>query len=71
MLGRPDLVLERLSEEHGILPVSADETFAVGDRVRILPNHACTTVNLHDRFCGLSDGAVTTEWSIGARGRVA
>ncbi len=70
VLGRPDLVLGRLSEEHGILEVNAAEPFVVGDRVRILPNHACATVNLHDRFHALRDGVVSAEWPIGARGRV-
>ena len=43
------LVLERLTEEHGmasLLPGS--RSYRVGDRVSIVPNHVCTTVNLYD-----------------------
>ncbi|HEY2595877.1 MAG TPA: alanine racemase, partial [Chloroflexota bacterium] len=36
------LVLERLSEEHGILTTPAASELAVGTRLRFLTNHACT-----------------------------
>lgn len=44
--GHPDLVVERLSEEHAVVTGEAD--LRVGDRVLVIPAHACTTVNLHD-----------------------
>lgn len=44
VLGRPELALERLNEEHGFLTGGGA---AVGDRLVILPAHACTCVNLH------------------------
>ncbi len=49
--GRPDLLIRRLTEEHGVLvdhqgrPVRLQ----IGERLRIVPNHVCATVNLHDR----------------------
>ncbi len=38
--------LDRLSEEHGMLRVPVESPLAPGDRVRVLPNHACTVGNL-------------------------
>jgi len=43
------LVLERLSEEHGMLSPGADaRSVELGDRLRFVPNHACTVANLAD-----------------------
>jgi D-serine deaminase-like pyridoxal phosphate-dependent protein len=50
VLGHPDLVVERLYEEHGVLRSPTSSSLDVGDRVRIIPNHACTTTNLHARL---------------------
>lgn len=62
--------IESLSEEHGIIAVARGESFRVGERVRILPNHACVVVNLHDRLIGTSGGRVETVLPVAARGRV-
>ena len=65
VLGRPGLRLERLSEEHGVL--TGDDLPAVGERLVVLPAHACTTVNLHGRL--LFAGTAGTRWEeVGARG---
>jgi D-serine deaminase-like pyridoxal phosphate-dependent protein len=69
--GRPDLHLAKLSEEHGILPVPPETELAVGDRVRIVPNHACVCANLHDGYVVVRGGKVTDRWPVAARGRVA
>jgi D-serine deaminase-like pyridoxal phosphate-dependent protein len=47
-----DGALVRLSEEHGILAIPADSPIAIGDRIRIVPNHVCTVTNLGRRFYG-------------------
>lgn len=57
----PDLVVLRANQEHGILaarPGSGAEipTLRVGDRVRILPNHACATAAQHDRYYLIGGG---------------
>ncbi len=62
--------LQSLSEEHGIARVEEGDSFRVGQRVRILPNHACVVSNLHDRLYGVRGGRVETEFSIAARGHV-
>lgn len=62
--------IEKLSEEHGIIRVEAGDRFQVGQRVRILPNHACVISNLHDRLYGVRQGFVATEFAVAARGRI-
>ncbi|NND72842.1 MAG: D-TA family PLP-dependent enzyme [Rhodothermales bacterium] len=41
----PHATLHSLSEEHGWVSVSGAATFDVGDRVRVVPNHACVVMN--------------------------
>ncbi len=69
VLGRKSR-LSRLSEEHGVIDVEPGESFAVGERVRILPNHACVVANLHDRLIAVRNGRVETELVVAARGRI-
>jgi D-serine deaminase-like pyridoxal phosphate-dependent protein len=48
VVGHPGAVLERVTEEHGMLSVDKHSDLRVGDKVEIIPNHVCSTVNLHD-----------------------
>ncbi len=60
--------ITRLSEEHGIIEFD-DETFSIGEKVRIIPNHACYVMNLFD-YCYLVDGnQVIERLEITARGK--
>ena len=69
ILGRTSRVA-RLSEEHGVVDVAEGERFTVGERVRILPNHACVVSNLHDRVYAVRAGLVEARWRVAARGCV-
>jgi D-serine deaminase-like pyridoxal phosphate-dependent protein len=69
VLGR-ESTLEKLSEEHGVVAVKSGESFRVGERVRVLPNHACVVANLHDRLIGVSGDRVEAVLPVAARGRV-
>ncbi len=62
--------LARLSEEHGVIRIEEGESFRVGETVRILPNHVCVVVNLHDRLIAVRDGRVRGEIAVAARGCV-
>jgi D-serine deaminase-like pyridoxal phosphate-dependent protein len=62
--------IDRLSEEHGILSVPSDSTLAVGDVVRIVPNHACVVGNLGRVFLGVRDGIIEEIIPIDAAGGV-
>jgi len=69
LLGRKSRIA-RLSEEHGVVAVEEGETFRIGEKVRILPNHACVVSNLHDRLFGIRNGQIETEFVVAARARV-
>ena len=43
---------------------------AVGDRLRVIPNHACGCVNLHDGLLGVRNGVVEQVIRVAARGLV-
>jgi D-serine deaminase-like pyridoxal phosphate-dependent protein len=49
---------------------SLDERPAVGDHLRIIPNHACGCVNLHDGLLAVRDGVVDHVIDVSARGLV-
>ncbi|HSD46984.1 MAG TPA: hypothetical protein VLB87_10175, partial [Pyrinomonadaceae bacterium] len=67
----PAAEIERLSEEHGHLNVSrSTRKYAVGERLMIIPNHVCTTVNMHDEIYGVRGEQVETVWQVAGRGKV-
>lgn len=66
----PELLLEDLSEEHGHLIIPEDSGIQVGDRLRIIPNHVCPCMNLHDRAFVVSGDQVVDQWRVAARGKV-
>jgi D-serine deaminase-like pyridoxal phosphate-dependent protein len=70
LLDRPEVTVSRLSEEHGILDLRASSWRPrIGDRVRIVPNHVCIAVHLHETIYGLRHNTVETAWRVTARGR--
>ena len=62
--------IARVSEEHGVIAVAPGESFRIGERVRILPNHACVVSNLHDRLVAVRGERVEGEIRVAARGCV-
>lgn len=64
-----DIVLERMSEEHGMVRIGAGEDVEVGELLSFYPLHACTCVNLADELIGIRDGRVERVFPILARGK--
>ena len=61
--------LEKLSEEHGLVNLSAcNKKPQVGERVTILVNHCCAANNLFNQAVGYRRGEVEVIWPIAARG---
>lgn len=62
----PGVMVARVWQEHGLVVCSAapaPDDFAVGTRVRVLPNHACPTAAAHFQYHVVDGGrAVTAEW---------
>jgi len=70
LLDRPEVVVTRMSEEHGILDLSrSDWRPDVGDLVRVVPNHVCIVVHLNDVMYGVRGDLVERSWRVDARGR--
>ncbi|MGE5559691.1 MAG: alanine racemase [Chloroflexota bacterium] len=65
----PQIHIEHLSDEHGVFTAPDGVHFEIGQRVEIIPNHACPTCNLYDRMYGVRGGRVVEEWPILARGK--
>jgi len=55
VVGHPELTLTALSEEVGKMAVEGVTDLQVGDRILIIPNHACSAANLTDHYL-LVDG---------------
>jgi D-serine deaminase-like pyridoxal phosphate-dependent protein len=71
IVGLPGADLHTINEEHGYVDVSSlDERPAAGDRLSVIPNHACGCVNLHDGLLAVRDGVVSRVITVNARGLV-
>ncbi len=69
LLNRPQVRLRTLNEEHGMLDLAGTSWRPrVGDRLRIVPNHVCLSVNLQDRLWAESQGELSL-LELEARGR--
>jgi len=63
--------LETLSEEHGHLNIThSTHRYRVGERLTVIPNHACSTVNMHDEIFGVRGDHIETVWQVAGRGKV-
>jgi D-serine deaminase-like pyridoxal phosphate-dependent protein len=60
--------VDHLSEEHGWLTVPDGADLTVGDRLRIVPNHACVTVNNQATLHVVDGTQVVDTWPVEARG---
>ena len=67
----PGADLHTINEEHGYVNVAGlQDRPAVGDHLRVIPNHACGCVNLHDGLLGVRNGVVERVIRVSARGLV-
>ena len=66
----PEARIAMLNEEHGVIATHGSaETVKIGDKIEIIPNHVCPTVNLYDEMYVLQDGQLLDVWQIKARGK--
>ena len=71
LVEHPEAEVTKLNEEHGIVDVSrCPQPPLVGDRVTIVPNHACTAANLHDEVVLHRGGEIVETLRTAARGLV-
>ena len=70
IVGKPEIRVTKLSEEHGVLAVPDGASVAIGERVRVIPNHACVVSNLFDEVYFVSGDRVVDVMPVAARGKV-
>ncbi len=67
----PEAVFTKMNEEHGFVDIRrVKREFSVGDRVRIIPNHICVAMNLHECVYGIRGDAVERTWRVEGRGKL-
>ena len=67
----PEARIYQLNEEHAYVDLSAcPEHPVIGERVHIVPVHACVVTNLHNQIYGVRDDEVEVVWPVAARGLV-
>jgi D-serine deaminase-like pyridoxal phosphate-dependent protein len=61
-----------MNEEHGYVDLRRAERqdFVVGERLRVLPNHICVAMNLHNQVYGVRGEEVEVVWEVEARGKL-
>ena len=67
----PAAVFHKMNEEHGYVDVTqTGRSFALGERLHIIPNHICVAVNLHERVYGIRHGELEEVWDVAGRGKL-
>lgn len=69
IVGHPEIRITKLNEEHGFVESDEPLPFDIGDKIAIIPNHACVLPNLVDKIYGIRGGRVERLIPIEARGR--
>ncbi len=65
------LLLQRFTEEHGMIALcEGAKPHEVGDQLLIIPNHICTTVNMHNSLTLVKDSRIQEVIPVDARGCV-
>ncbi|WP_329263030.1 alanine racemase [Actinoallomurus sp. NBC_01490] len=64
----PEATVAALTEEHAVVR-GLRRPPAVGDLVRVVPNHVCTAVNLGREITVVSDGKIVDMWPVGPGAR--
>jgi D-serine deaminase-like pyridoxal phosphate-dependent protein len=67
----PQAVFTRMNEEHGYIDIhETGRTFRPGAALRIIPNHICVAVNLHEQVYGVRGETVEETWRVEGRGKL-
>jgi len=70
VLGHDDVSVARLSEEHGTLEWDGGDRFAIGERIRIVPNHVCVVSNMVDQVWLIGADGGLAPYAVAARGGI-
>ena len=71
VVGRKDILIDQLSEEHGRLTTHKKSIgLKVGDKIRIVPNHCCVVTNMMDYVTLVEEDNIIKNMKVTARGKV-
>ena len=71
ILEHPEARIYTMAEEHGFLDLSdCDGRPAVGDILRVVPNHVCVAVNMFDQLVAIRGNSLVDVLPVAARGRL-
>ncbi len=72
VLELPGARFHKMNEEHGMIDLSKHDgpPARIGQRLRIVPNHVCVTVNMHERAHGIRGESVERSWPVEGRGKL-
>jgi len=67
----PEARIYKLNEEHGHVDFrESGMQPRIGDTVRVIPNHVCVCVNLHEKMYGIRGDRVEHVWDVRGRGKL-
>ena len=66
----PEVTVESLSAEHGVLKLPSDSELSIGERIEIVPGYGDFTTVLHNFFFGIRGGLLEVVWPLEGRGRL-
>lgn len=70
LIDHPEARITALSEHHATVSwPDSTQLPALGERLRVIPNHVCLTLNLVDEVTVLREGVVVDRWRVAARGK--
>jgi D-serine deaminase-like pyridoxal phosphate-dependent protein len=70
LMDHPNARITALSEHHATVQWPENTTRpALGDRLRVIPNHVCLAINLVDDVAVVRGGVLVDRWNVAARGR--
>jgi D-serine deaminase-like pyridoxal phosphate-dependent protein len=70
IIDHEQLTISQLSEEHACIVSDGPTGLSIGQKVRIIPNHACVVSNMVDEVVFIEGGKVLKSQSVVARGKV-
>jgi D-serine deaminase-like pyridoxal phosphate-dependent protein len=71
LVDAPEAVFGKMNEEHGFVDLSkVSRGFELGERVRVMPNHVCVAMNLHEQVYGIRGENVEQVWRVEGRGKL-
>jgi D-serine deaminase-like pyridoxal phosphate-dependent protein len=70
VMDHPEARITGLSEHHATVVWPGESPLPVlGERLRVVPNHVCLTMNLVDDVAVVSGGQLVDRWAVAARGK--